>query len=203
MEDYKDIHDNQKLQSKLNFFENSIDSTLVKKPEKSGSNNVVNSVVIDKNPRSDLQSLNSNYKSNPSDRKPRDISNNNINKINSIFEKYKGKINSQVNTIDTDIAIEGKSKHDNYISSNHIKIPNKNIGILFIYLESDKSINREKWSDKMNSIEQIYIKDRPRNQFNVVYKSTINKEQSEDSGNVDNLKISNLLGIRLFIVRCQ
>jgi len=96
LEDYKDIHENQKFQTKLNFFENSIDSSIIIKPQKTSNNNVVNSIVIEKKNKNDFLNQN-NFKPNPADRIPRDISNNNIEKLNSIFDKYKGALNSNTN----------------------------------------------------------------------------------------------------------
>lgn len=127
LEDYKDIHENQKLQTKLNFFENSIDSTIAKKPQGFTSNNVVNSFVIDKKDKENLQSINANnnYKSNPMDRIPRDISSNNIQKLNSIFDKYKGSLNSQNinnnnnNNINMKSTIEDKKSKN--LSKNHLE----------------------------------------------------------------------------------
>lgn len=119
LEDYRDIHEHQKLQTKLNFFENSIDSTIVKKPQGFKSNNVVNSIVLDKKDKDNLQTINSNnYKSNPLDRIPRDISSNNIQKLNSIFDKYKGSLNSQTN-INNDKKNPTENKKSNNLSKNH------------------------------------------------------------------------------------
>lgn len=99
MEDYKDIHENQKFQTKLNFFENSVDSTIQKKSEKNFHHNVVNSYK--KGEKNDLEGIginvNSNFKSNPHFRKPRDISNNNIERLNNVYDKYKMKIDSKNN----------------------------------------------------------------------------------------------------------
>jgi len=115
LDDYKDIHEHQKLQTKLNFFENSIDSTIVKKPQGFISNNVINSIAIDKINKDNLQSINANnnYKSNPMDRIPRDISSNNIQKLNSIFDKYKGSLNyHNDNNRNKKSANEYKQSHD-------------------------------------------------------------------------------------------
>jgi len=121
LEDYKDIHENQKLQTKLNFFENSIDSTLVKKAEGFTSNNVINSIVVDKKEKENLLAINSaNYKPNPLDRIPRDISSNNIQKLNNIFDKYKGSLNSQnytnKNTIEDIISNDLSKNRENIFS---------------------------------------------------------------------------------------
>jgi hypothetical protein len=135
LDDYKDIHEHQKLQTKLNFFENSIDSTIAKKPQGFTSNNVVNSFVIDKKNKENLQSINANnnYKSNPMDRIPRDISSNNIQKLNSIFDKYKGSLNSQNinnnnngnginNKINKKSSIEDNKQSRNLSNKNHENI---------------------------------------------------------------------------------
>lgn len=107
----------------MNFFENSVDSTIVKKPQGFINNNVVNSIVLDKKDKENLQTINSNnYKSNPLDRIPRDISSNNIQKLNSIFDKYKGSLNSQnnvKNSIKKNI-IEDKNSNNLYKNQQNI-----------------------------------------------------------------------------------
>lgn len=119
--EYQDIHENQKLQTKLNFFENSIDSTIAKKPQGSATNNVVNSIIIKNNNKDNFQGINTlNYKSNPMDRIPRDISSNNIQKLNSIFDKYKGSLNAKNNNTKDDF-IEDK-KDNNYSINNRENI---------------------------------------------------------------------------------
>jgi len=124
LEDYKDIHENQKLQTKLNFFENSTDSNIAKKPNNFSNNNVVNSVIIDKKlNKDDLQTINSNnYKPNPLDRIPRDISSNNIQKLNSIFDKYKGSLN----TNNTKAPVENKKSINHFKNQENIFSFDKN-----------------------------------------------------------------------------
>jgi hypothetical protein len=68
LEEFKEIHEVEKFQSKVNFFENSVD--LLKKQD---SKHIVNNI----------------YRPDPKDRIPREISANNINKMNNLYDKYK------------------------------------------------------------------------------------------------------------------
>jgi hypothetical protein len=91
LEDYKDIYENQKFQTKLNFFENSADSTIRKKSEKKIMENI--NVI--------------------SSRKPIIISNNKIDKLNNVYDKYKKKIDDKDKYKDKDNVSD--SFNDKYI----------------------------------------------------------------------------------------
>jgi hypothetical protein len=68
LDEFKEIHEQQKLQTKVNFFDSSSNMDVYVKPD---PKHIVNRYKIDQK-----------------DRLPRDISTNNINKLNSLYEKY-------------------------------------------------------------------------------------------------------------------
>ncbi len=68
LDEFKEIHEHQKLQTKVNFFESSSE--------------------INTLPKMDYKHIVNPYKIDQKDRLPRDISSNNINKLNSLYEKY-------------------------------------------------------------------------------------------------------------------
>jgi hypothetical protein len=87
LDDYKEIHDTEKekFQTKVNFFETSEDNYVVN--QKSQIQHVVNlnPIKIVNNQEQPLPTM---YKPDPKDRLPRDITANNINKLNQIYDKY-------------------------------------------------------------------------------------------------------------------
>jgi hypothetical protein len=69
LDEFKEIHEVDKFQSKVNFFENSVDTEI----KKLNSGHIVNNI----------------YRPDPKDRIPREISANNISKMNNLYDKYK------------------------------------------------------------------------------------------------------------------
>jgi hypothetical protein len=68
LEEFKEIHEVENFQSKVNFFENSVDTEI----KKVDSKHIINNI----------------YRPDPKDRIPREISANNINKMNNLYDKY-------------------------------------------------------------------------------------------------------------------
>jgi hypothetical protein len=91
LEDFKEIHENQKLQTKVNFFENSEDNYEIKK-------NDIKHVVSGE----DKIKIPTATKLDPKDRIPRDITANNISKINDIYNKYTNLQKQNLNNIAND-----------------------------------------------------------------------------------------------------
>jgi hypothetical protein len=85
LNDYKEIHETQKLQTKVNFFESSLDNYEITK--KSQVKHVVNNInQVNQIPMA---------KPDPKYRLPRDITANNIYKLNDIYDKYKKNLYSE------------------------------------------------------------------------------------------------------------
>jgi hypothetical protein len=110
LNDFKELIENNKLQSQVNFFDTSDDNyNIIKRDNK----HVVNANI-------ELENLTNNLKNkkdyptpipvnkpDPKDRMPRDITKNNINKMNNIYEKYSNVLKKQSNT--------------NYVPNNHLE----------------------------------------------------------------------------------
>jgi hypothetical protein len=230
LDDYKDIYENQKLQTKLNFFENSVDDSKIgKKSQKNFlNNNIVNSFKKDeRNNKNNLQNLetlniNSNFKSNPHFRKPRDISDNNIDKLNSVYDKYKMKIgnkndgtNNISNKIEKNYNKNIFQKEKNYfekelnkgkkksLSRNDLEISNEDIGFI---KNNDNEIEKYEIDESFSNINFKKIH-KAKETFNKNSNSDLidsKKEENDDFYDDEKSQISNLLGKNkyLFIFRC-
>jgi hypothetical protein len=151
LEDYKDIYENQKFQTKLNFFENSVDSTIGKKSEKKIIENV-NEINL---------------------RKPKITSNNNLEKLNNFYDKYKKK--------NVDIENEDNNYNDNYsdIKDNiNLKEEIENDYDYEVNINNNIRDNKDYINEIMNSNSNLNL-------------NSNNKQELFDN---DNSHISNLLG---------